>query len=201
MQSAGLAEYVLSGTRAFGERLDQRGRHLERSIHVRRAQHALDRLERRVSADSAARSRIEIALQARRIVRGALGQLDAHDVADRAADPAVGDVCAAADDAFAVQEPDGELDVLAGRAHGDRYRRAGPGLTRRSDPDLERLLDHDEVLARTQAVVAHRVDRHFTNRLFLSLDAHRDLTMLALAAGGGLRPAARAATTGRRGLA
>ncbi len=77
----------------------------------------------------------------------------------------------------------------------------GPVSARRGDANLERFLDDDQVLARAQAIVAHRVDRHFTDRLFLSLYAHRDPAMLALAARGGLRPAPGATTSGRRGFA
>ena len=148
MQATGLAEDVLAGARPLGQRLDQSGRYRERGIDSRGTQHALDRGERGVAADATARGRIEVALQPIGIVRGAIGELDAHDIADRATDAAVGDVFPRADDAFAVQESDRKLDVLAGRAHGDRHGGARPGFAGLGDADLERLFHHDQVLAR-----------------------------------------------------
>ncbi len=58
------------------------------------------------------------------------------------------EIGAIVDDAFGVEEPGGELEVVARRAHGDDDRRA-------VDADLERRLDRDHVALDRSAVPTH----------------------------------------------
>src|SRR5690606_2664177 len=131
-----------------------------------RARHA-DRVQRGLAADAAARSRVEVPLEAREIDRLAGMQLDAHNVAlagrrvglARPAD--AGDPGAGGDDAFGIQETERELLVLARRAHGHGDA-PGRGAFRagRAELDLERLLDRDVVAPRDRDVPFDLPDVH-----------------------------------------
>src|SRR5690606_35811601 len=81
-------------------------------------------LERGLAADAAAGGCVEMPLEAVEVDVHARCELDPDDVDQavrrgRAAWAYGGDVVLGADDALGVQEADGELEVLAGRAHRD----------------------------------------------------------------------------------
>src|SRR5690606_13319592 len=114
-------------------------------------------------AHAAAGGRVEMALEAVEIDLHARRELDPDDVDEavrrgRAARADGGDVVGGADDAFGVQEADGELDVLAGRAHRD-----GDALLAMlaacevAEADLEGLLRRNDV-ARDEVVWAGRAE-------------------------------------------
>ena len=91
-----------------------------------------DRLERALAADAARRRRVEAALQR---CRGRAGRVDL----DRVRGEIVGKPRAARPQALREAEAERELLVVAGRPHRHRDGRA-------ADPDLERLLDRDDVV-------------------------------------------------------
>jgi hypothetical protein len=103
-----------------------------------------------------------VAFQRVQVRHGAGGEADVDDVVlllgvdlrvGAVAEPA--DVVAAADHALAVQEPGGQLEVRAWRAHGHRDRR---GDAARVQADLQRLLGGEVVGAGVPLAVGDRDD-------------------------------------------
>jgi hypothetical protein len=70
-----------------------------------------------------------------------------------------GDVLVGADDAFPVEEPEREHQIVTWRPHGDGHAQFDPAICRAMDePDLERLLHGHEVTSSCHRAVAHDVD-------------------------------------------
>jgi hypothetical protein len=149
VEPAGVAEGGLLAAGAIGrgehdlglDRYAQRARGLGRRL-------AADELERALPAHPAGRGEVEAPL-----ARGVAAQTAARAYLDHVrgqvlTQPHGRDVLGPGDQAFAGQEPGGELLVLAGGSHGD-----GQGIA--VDADLERLLDRQLV---AQALTLAPVD-------------------------------------------
>src|SRR5690349_745898 len=122
------------------------------------------------AADTAARGRVEIAIQAVEFERQVGADRDTDDVAGRSAVPGLDDIAWLTQQAFAVQESDGQFGVMARRTHGDGHRPAraavalGRGRTLLHETNLERLFDRNRVGAMHAAAIAQRVDLNLADR-------------------------------------
>ena len=155
MEPARAVEQPLRLAQGLGEADDDVAAH-DGALGDDRAAH-LDGVDRRLAAHAAARRRVVVALDRRRVERPA--QVDRQHVvlllarvgavADRR------DLVVAGDEALGVEEARRELVVAARRAHRDGH--AGRLLAGARDADLERLLAHDVVAARApDAGLDHR---------------------------------------------
>ena len=111
----------------------------------------VDRFDRGLPADAAARRRVEVASEPLRVVRRARPQDHVHDVVPLAAvEGGVGtvadrpDILRRSHHAFGAQEPGRQFEVVSGRAHRDRdpLVRCAVG---RIHPDFERFFDGEDV--------------------------------------------------------
>jgi hypothetical protein len=117
----------------------------------------VESFEGRLAADAAGTAGEKVPLQWREIWRGIVSQGDVDDVVllggndfriDTVADP--GDVIPAFDDTFAVEESCRQLEVVAGRAHGDGHR---VGFALGDQPDFQRLFGRQVIAAKLPLIV------------------------------------------------
>src|SRR5262249_37497512 len=148
VQPSRRGEDLLASEQAPGQRGESRGVDARPAV-LGRPRAGRQGLDARLAARSARGAREHRAPQPLPARRETSTQIARHDVAlvevlGIAADGDRADVLRPRDDALREEEPRGELLVVAGRPHRDAE---GASV----DPDLERLLDGDEVRARSPA--------------------------------------------------
>src|SRR5579875_2406612 len=165
VQSTGLTKYRLG----LPQRLWKRAYHLGSNCWTSRERLAalnIERVERRLAADAAARGRVEVALQPEQVEVNPRPQRHRHDVepllrlfrfVETVGD--IEDVVAAGDDAFTSEKAGRQLEVIARRAHRNRDALApGDVVFIPEEPDLERLFGGQHVVIRLPATVLYPDD-------------------------------------------
>ena len=157
VQAAGLLEHALGGPQGVGQPSDHGSAHDRPRQQARTLQ--LDVVDGGLAAHAAARCGVEVPLERPGVER--TGQADGHHVvallrqlglavADRL------DLVAGVDQPFREQEPDRQLEVVAGGPHGDGH--ALDLLAGAADLDLHGFLGRQTVGAFELLVAAHGKD-------------------------------------------